>query len=71
MPVGAWLFERVHRPARAAFALVAFGGVALVLFSAPPGGDASLEGNVFGVIAMLLLVGYVDVDQALPAATWT
>jgi drug/metabolite transporter (DMT)-like permease len=33
--------------------------VALVLLSAPPGGDASLEGNVFGVIAMLLLVCYV------------
>src|SRR5207244_2631189 len=32
---------------------------ALVLVSAPPGGDASLEGNVFGVLAMLLLVGYV------------
>ena len=31
----------------------------LVLVNAPPGGDASLEGNVFGVLAMLLLVGYV------------
>jgi drug/metabolite transporter (DMT)-like permease len=40
------------------FAVVSFGGVALVLFSAPPNGDASLEGNVFGVIAMLLLVAY-------------
>ena len=39
--------------------MLAFGGVALVLFNAPPSGDASLEGNVFGVIAMLLLVGYV------------
>ena len=26
---------------------------------APPGGDASLEGNVFGLLAMLLLVAYV------------
>jgi drug/metabolite transporter (DMT)-like permease len=41
------------------FAVVAFAGVTLVLLSAPPGGDASLEGNVFGVVAMLLLVGYV------------
>jgi drug/metabolite transporter (DMT)-like permease len=30
-----------------------------VLLNAPPNGDASLEGNVFGVLAMLLLVGYV------------
>jgi drug/metabolite transporter (DMT)-like permease len=43
------------------FALLPFGGVALVLLSAPPGGDASVEGNVFGVLAMLLLVvGYVS-----------
>jgi drug/metabolite transporter (DMT)-like permease len=41
------------------FAVVAFGGAALVLLSAPPNGDASLEGNVFGLIAMLLLVSYV------------
>ncbi len=38
---------------------MAFGGVALVLLSAPPNGDASLEGNVFGTVAMLLLVAYV------------
>ena len=50
--------------ARCVFAVVAFGGVALVLFSAPPSGDASLEGNVFGVVAMLLLVGYVAVDAS-------
>jgi drug/metabolite transporter (DMT)-like permease len=30
-----------------------------VLLSAPPNGDASLEGNLFGVVAMLLLVAYV------------
>src|SRR5690606_7026360 len=41
------------------FAVIAFGGVALVLFSAPPLGDASLKGNVLGFIAMLLLVAYV------------
>jgi drug/metabolite transporter (DMT)-like permease len=29
------------------------------LLSAPANGDASLEGNVFGLVAMLLLVGYV------------
>jgi drug/metabolite transporter (DMT)-like permease len=59
VPVGAWLFaEYIHRRALV-FAVIAFGGVAVVLLSAPPNGDASLEGNVFGVIAMLLLVGYV------------
>ena len=59
VPVGAWLFSEYIHPRALLFAAVAFGGVALVLFSAPPGGDASLEGNVFGVIAMLLLVTYV------------
>jgi drug/metabolite transporter (DMT)-like permease len=59
VPVGAWLFKE-HIDARAlVFALLAFAGVALVLFSAPPNGDASLEGNVFGFVAMLLLVAYV------------
>ena len=59
MPVGAWLFAEYIDPRALVFAVLAFGGVALVLLSAPPNGDASLEGNVFGVIAMLLLVGYV------------
>jgi drug/metabolite transporter (DMT)-like permease len=59
VPVSAWLFrERIDTRALL-FALVAFGGLALVLLSAPPGGDASLKGNVFGVVAMFLLVGYV------------
>jgi drug/metabolite transporter (DMT)-like permease len=59
VPVGAWLFREHIDPRALVFALVAFGGVALVLLSAPPNGDASLEGNVLGVIAMLLLVAYV------------
>jgi drug/metabolite transporter (DMT)-like permease len=59
VPVGAWLFKEYIDPRALVFALMAFGGVALVLFSAPPNGDASLEGNVFGFVAMLLLVGYV------------
>jgi drug/metabolite transporter (DMT)-like permease len=59
VPVGAWLFREYIDPRALLFAAVAFGGLALVLLSAPPGGDASVEGNVFGVIAMLLLVGYV------------
>jgi drug/metabolite transporter (DMT)-like permease len=59
VPVGAWLFKESFDPRALLFALLAFGGLTLVLLSAPPGGDASLEGNVFGVIAMLLLVAYV------------
>jgi drug/metabolite transporter (DMT)-like permease len=59
VPIGAWLFAEYIHPRALVFAVVAFGGVALVLFSAPANGDASLEGNVFGAIAMLLLVGYV------------
>ncbi len=59
VPVGAWLFAEYLDRRALAFAVLAFGGVALVLFSAPANGDASLEGNVFGLVAMLLLVGYV------------
>ncbi len=59
VPAGAWLFGEHIEPRALVFALVAFGGTALVLLSAPPGGDASLEGNLFGFAAMLLLVAYV------------
>jgi drug/metabolite transporter (DMT)-like permease len=46
VPVGAWLFkEHIERRALV-FAVVAFGGVALVLLSAPANGDASLEAFV-------------------------
>ena len=60
VPVGAWLFREYISPRAIVFAAVAFGGVALVLLNAPPGGDASLEGNVLGFVAMLLLVAYVS-----------
>jgi drug/metabolite transporter (DMT)-like permease len=59
VPVGAWLFKEYINPRALVFAGVAFGGVGLVLLSAPRNGDASLEGNVFGLLAMLLLVAYV------------
>src|SRR3954464_5697412 len=59
VPVGAWLFREYISPRALVFALLAFAGVALVLLSATPGGDASLLGNVLGVLAMLLLVAYV------------
>src|SRR3954463_7414166 len=63
VPAGAALFRGGVPPRALVFALVAFGGVALVLFSAPANGDASLEGNLFGLIAMLLLVAYVTATR--------
>jgi drug/metabolite transporter (DMT)-like permease len=59
VPAGAYLFREYFRPWALVFAVIAFGGVALVLLSAPPIGDASLEGNVFGFVAMLLLASYI------------
>jgi len=64
VPRGAWLFAEYINPRALVFAVIAFGGVALVLLNAPSGGDASLEGNVLGVIAMLLLVAYVTSTRA-------
>jgi drug/metabolite transporter (DMT)-like permease len=77
VPTGALLFKEHINPRALLFAVLAFGGVALVLLSAPPNGDASLEGNVFGFAAMLLLVAYVastryfrrDMDVATFMAT--
>lgn len=60
VPIGAKLFSEYVNPRALMFALVAFGGLGLVLFSAPPAGDASLLGNVLGVLAMLLWTGYVS-----------
>jgi drug/metabolite transporter (DMT)-like permease len=59
VPIGAWVFKEYNDRRALVFALVAFGGVGIVLFSAAPKGDASLKGNVFGLLAMLLLVAYV------------
>jgi drug/metabolite transporter (DMT)-like permease len=77
VPIGAWIFTEYNDRRALVFALVAFGGVGIVLFSAPPRGDASLGGNVFGFLAMLLLVAYVvstrryrqDMDVATFMAT--
>ncbi|MDA0164049.1 DMT family transporter [Solirubrobacter ginsenosidimutans] len=59
VPAGAWLFREHIDPRALLCAAIAFGGLALVLLNAPPGGDATLLGNVFGVLAMLLQVSYV------------
>lgn len=77
VPIGAMLFKEHNDPRALVCALIAFGGVALVLFSAPPNGDASLKGNVFGFVAMLLLTAFVvstryfrrDMDVATFMAT--
>jgi drug/metabolite transporter (DMT)-like permease len=59
VPIGAWLFAETFNPRALVFALVAFAGVTLVLFSAPRQGDASVRGNVFGLLAMVLWTAYV------------
>ncbi len=59
VPLGAKLFSEYINPRALVFAFVAFGGVGIVLFSAPPNGDASVLGNVFGLLAMVLWTGYV------------
>ena len=77
VPIGACLFGEFNDARALVFAVLAFGGVALVLFSAPAAGDASLQGNVFGFVAMPLLVGFVvatrhfrrDMDVAVFMAT--
>ena len=77
VPLGALLFSEYINPRALVFALVAFGGAVVVLFSAPVNGDASLVGNAFGVLAMLLWTGYVvstrhyrrDMDVATFMAT--
>ncbi len=77
VPLGARLFNEHVNPRALAFALVAFGGLAVVLFNAPPAGDATMLGNVFGLMAMLLWTAYVistrrfrrDMDVAVFMAT--
>jgi drug/metabolite transporter (DMT)-like permease len=77
VPIGAKLFGEYNHPRALLFALLAFGGAATVLLNAPPHGDASLRGDVFGVLAMFLWVGYVvstrhfrrDMDVATFMAT--
>ena len=77
VPLGAKLFQEQYDPRALVFAVVAFGGVGLVIFNAPPNGDASLRGNLFGLLAMFLWTAYVvstrhyrrDMDVATFMAT--
>ncbi len=59
VPIGARYFKEYINPRALLFALVAFGGVAIVLFTAPSKGDASLKGNLLGGLAMLLWATYI------------
>src|SRR3954468_19653367 len=59
VPIGAWLFRESFNLRALVFALIAFGGVVIVLLNAPPAGDASVRGNVLGMTAMVLWTGYV------------
>jgi drug/metabolite transporter (DMT)-like permease len=59
VPIGARFFGERLNPRALFFALFALGGVALVLFGAPARGDASMTGNVFGVVALVCWAGYI------------
>ena len=59
VPIGAWLFRQSFNLRALVFALIAFGGMVIVLLNAPPAGDASVRGNVLGMTAMVLWTGYV------------
>src|SRR3954471_1001492 len=57
VPLGAVIFHEFFDSRALVFAVIAFGGAAMVLLNAPPFGDASLKGNVLGVLATLLWAG--------------
>ena len=59
VPIGARFFKEYINVRALFFALVAFVGVSIVLFTAPPKGDASLKGNLLGFSAMLLWATYI------------
>lgn len=63
VPIGAKLFRERLNPRALFFALVAFGGLVVVLLNAPAAGDASLRGNVFGLLAMVLWTCYVTATR--------
>ena len=65
VPIGARLFGERLNPRALFFALFAFGGVALVLFAAPAKGDASMAGNIFGVIALACWAGYIATTRRI------
>jgi drug/metabolite transporter (DMT)-like permease len=65
VPIGAKFFGERLNPRALFFALAAFGGVAIVLFGAPPNGDASVRGSIFGVLALCCWAGYISGTRRL------
>jgi drug/metabolite transporter (DMT)-like permease len=63
VPAGALFFAEYISPRALVFALVAFGGTAVVLLNAPAGGDATAEGNVLAVSALLLQTAYITATR--------
>src|SRR4029079_16683224 len=59
VPIGARFFQERLNVRALGFALLAFCGVIIVLFAAPPSGDASLKGNLLGLLAMVLWASYI------------
>jgi len=59
VPLGARMFGDRLQPVALTFALLSFGGVVLVLFSAPSDGDATVEGNLFAALSMVCFVAYI------------
>jgi drug/metabolite transporter (DMT)-like permease len=65
VPIGAKYFgERLNSRALF-FAVLAVGGVAIVLFGAPANGDGSVRGCIFGVIALCCWAGYISGTRRL------
>jgi drug/metabolite transporter (DMT)-like permease len=65
VPIGARYFgERLNSRALF-FAVLAIGGVAIVLFAAPANGDASVRGCIFGTIALCCWAGYISGTRRL------
>lgn len=65
VPIGARFFGERLNPKALLFALIALGGVAIVLFGAPARGDASLEGNLLATFAVFCWTGYIVATRRL------
>ena len=59
VPLGAKFFGEQLNSRALGFAVLAIGGVAIVLFAAPANGDASVRGSIFGVLALGCWAGYI------------
>ena len=71
VPLGAVLFQEYFNPRALVFALVAFGGAVIVLFSAPPNGDASLLGQRRSGSWRCCCGPATSSRRGTSAATWT